>query len=356
MIRRYFVFLVLLGLAIAIAASFNRPQLNAARPAAMLEKSAKASQMKFSHKFHIETAGIECASCHPNAATSKLSSDGLASSHDACQSCHEEELTSTCNYCHTEEADKISPSVAAPRDVIFSHQQHLAMKDVDCKTCHAGVDEAEDVSMVALPAMTGCMTCHNEQKATSTCEACHKNFVAFLPDDHKKSDFRKNHRDLARLGELGQSCQTCHTETFCQQCHQSAGLKAFGTRDLMTDPRSKTSTRDGSAQMIQQNIHDLNYKFTHGIDAKSRQAECASCHSQQTFCVQCHETGGNITQVRFKPASHLVAGFTTLGLGSGGGLHAKEAKRDIENCLSCHNVEGQDPTCLTCHTESGRVR
>ena len=51
--------------------------------------------------------------------------------------------------------------------------------------------------------------------------------------------------------------------------------------------------------MVLQNVHELNYRFTHGIDARSRQTECASCHSTQTFCAQCHEAGGNITQVAF---------------------------------------------------------
>jgi hypothetical protein len=124
----------------------------------------------------------------------------------------------------------------------------------------------------------------------------------------------------------------------------------------MTEPRPKTSTKDSKDRMILQQVHDLNYRFTHGIDAKGRQSECTSCHNTQTFCVQCHEAGGNITEGRFKPASHSVPGFTTLGPGSGGGLHAEEARRDIESCVSCHDVEGRDPICLTCHTDKGRVR
>jgi hypothetical protein len=81
-----------------------------------------------------------------------------------------------------------------------------------------------------------------------------------------------------------------------------------------------------------------------------------TCHEPQSFCAECHAAGGNINQTRFRPASHNVAGFTTIGRGSGGGLHAEEARRDMESCISCHDVEGQDPTCMTCHNETGGVR
>jgi hypothetical protein len=44
-------------------------------------------------------------------------------------------------------------------------------------------------------------------------------------------------------------------------------------------------------------------------------------------------------------------GFKLFTKGSGGGLHAKLAERDIEYCASCHDVEGADPVCMMCHTE-----
>jgi hypothetical protein len=133
-------------------------------------------------------------------------------------------------------------------------------------------------------------------------------------------------------------------------------LKQFGVRDLMSEPDPRRATKDDPDQTILQNVHTLNYRFSHGVDARARQAECSTCHEVQNFCVECHQAGGNINQVKFKPASHNVAGFTTLGAGTGGGLHAEEAKRDMESCIGCHDVEGQDPTCLTCHTDGGGVR
>jgi hypothetical protein len=56
------------------------------------------------------------------------------------------------------------------------------------------------------------------------------------------------------------------------------------------------------------------------------------------------------------PASHLLPDFTTIGVGSGGGQHAILAKREIESCVSCHDIQGGDPTCIVCHLDSDGIR
>ena len=354
MLRRYAFFTIVLVLGLVAFTSLPTVRANDA-PATGDADGRRSSGIKFSHKMHIGDVGAECVTCHPAAQTSKLSSDELGSSHDNCTTCHEEQVNNDCAYCHTD-PDNIVAAPTTERDIIFAHDRHVAMTGVECTTCHAGIENAELGSSIPLPAMATCNNCHNDRQVTNACESCHKDFVNFLPADHKESNFLRSHKDVTRLGALDASCQTCHSETFCQQCHQGAGLKAFGKRDLMTEPRAKTSTRDGKNQIVLQNVHELNYRFTHGIDAKARQSNCASCHSQETFCAECHQAGGNITQLKFKPASHAIPGYTTLGFGTGGGIHAEEARRDIESCMSCHNVEGADPTCMTCHTETGRVR
>lgn len=352
--RRYVILSALLALAVALGT--NLPSVRAGDAGSVAgTPDEQPSGIKFSHQIHITDAGVECLACHPGAQTSKLSSDKLGSSHESCTTCHEDQINNDCAFCHTT-PDNIVASPAAERDIIFAHDTHVAMAGMECKTCHAGIENVGLGSSLPLPAMATCNTCHNDRKVTNACEACHTDFVNFLPADHKESNFLRNHKEMTRLGALDASCQTCHTETFCQQCHQGAGLKGFAKKDLTTEPRGKTSVRDGKDQMVLQNVHELNYRFTHGIDAKARQSDCASCHVQETFCAECHQAGGNITQLKFKPASHAVPGYTTLGFGTGGGLHAEEARRDLESCMSCHNVEGADPTCMTCHTETGRVR
>jgi hypothetical protein len=50
----------------------------------------------------------------------------------------------------------------------------------------------------------------------------------------------------------------------------------------------------------------------------------------------------------FVPQSHLQPNFTTFGVNTGGGLHSELARKDIESCV-CHDVQGRDPVCITCH-------
>jgi c(7)-type cytochrome triheme protein len=353
MTRRYLYIAVSLVVCVGLATIMDLPALIAGTTL-QLPQEKNESQLKFSHKYHLKDVGAECITCHPAASTSKSASDNLASGHDQCAGCHQDQVANNCGYCHTN-PENIVARPAADRTVIFSHENHLARKS-ECTTCHKGLDEVDLSSRKNLPDMTTCTTCHDNAKATNTCENCHTDFVTLLPSDHKRSDFLRSHRDDARLGGLQTSCQTCHTEAFCMQCHQGAGLKAFRPQDLRVEPRPKTSTKDSPRHMILQNVHELNYRFTHGIDARSKQTDCESCHSAETFCAQCHQAGGNISQGTFKPKSHGVPGFTTIGRGSGGGVHAEEARRDIESCVSCHDVEGRDPSCMTCHLESGRVR
>lgn len=360
MIRRYIILVIALALGLGIVALSSKSPLNALGASA---ESERAPSVKFSHSYHMNEAGVtDCSLCHAAAATSKFAADNLAATHEACVTCHEEQVNDAemlqCGYCHKNTSDyQATPPVK--RELLFSHEAHAAMEGVSCTTCHAGVDKTDYVTAANFPSMATCNTCHNDRKATNTCEACHTNFVTLLPVDHERSDFSRNHRDLTRIGALSTDCQTCHQETFCQQCHLNPELKsyAFGKgRDLMTEPAHKTSTKDSPKQTLLQNVHELNYRLTHGIDAKARQADCQSCHSVQTFCADCHSAGGNITQLTFKPSSHSIPGFTTLGRGTGGGLHAEEARRDMESCISCHDVQGKDPTCMTCHMDNGRVR
>ena len=353
MIRYYLVFIAFLSIVIVVVTSISR--LDAGVPGPEPDSSPmRKPDILFSHTMHAEI-GIACVDCHAAAATSTAALNPLGATHESCSSCHGAEIEQRCEFCHTDPSN-ISPVEATDHDLIFSHAQHAAMESVDCQTCHVNAAGAVDLSASLLPAMESCSTCHNDNRATNTCESCHKNFATLIPPDHERSDFRRTHRETARLGGLQVNCQTCHTETFCQDCHFGPGLKQFGADGLGSEPAHRRVLKDSPDQLILQNVHDLNYRFTHGIDAKARQSECMTCHEPQTFCADCHVTGGNINQARFRPATHDVAGFTTIGSGSGGGLHAEEAKRDIESCISCHDVEGQDPTCMTCHTETGRVR
>ncbi len=345
--------LVVIGLLILAAAIVTAVARKVSVPGGW-EQSGTADVLKFSHKFHVGDAGIDCEDCH-KASTSVSSADNLHPSHDNCQTCHEEQLNNTCGFCH-KNPDDIQPIPLAPRTIVFSHKAHLTGKGTECSTCHQGIADVDYATPKNMPSMEKCVTCHNDANATSTCQACHLTFTNLIPPDHLVANFRKDHRTRTRLGGLDATCATCHTETFCADCHRTAGLIGVGTADLMADPSPRLSATDSPNQMQLQAAHSLNYRFTHAIDARARSAECYTCHSAQSFCVECHSTGGNITQPAFKPASHGVPGFALVGRGSGGGLHATQARRELESCVSCHDVRGADPTCMACHVDPDGIK
>ncbi|HTK81368.1 MAG TPA: hypothetical protein VL633_03680 [Bacteroidota bacterium] len=311
------------------------------------------SGLKFSHKLHVQDRGIGCEDCHTAVKASLHSSDRLIGDHQSCTTCHEEQISTKCAYCHSS-IDSVSPAHQVKPELIFSHHSHTENLKVSCEHCHAGVENASLATSRNMPLMSACISCHNEHNAAIQCEACHTDFITLVPADHRAADFRRHHKEQVRVGMLDVSCRTCHVESFCQDCHTGTELKNFGSdKDLMVEPGSRTSTKDSPKQLRLQQVHSLNYRFTHGVDAKSKLLDCSSCHEQQTFCSTCHEAGGNISQGKIKPASHTMAGFTTIGKGSGGGRHADLARRDLEACMSCHDVQGSDPTCALCHTENG---
>ena len=122
------------------------------------------------------------------------------------------------------------------------------------------------------------------------------------------------------------TCGACHDESYCADCHKGI------TRPL--------------------EYHPGDYLQVHALEARRAASECSTCHRQQTFCVGCHERTGVATraaaewgrgaqgQGAFHPAGWASA--TTLGPNT----HAREARRNLTTCTSCH----RDDDCLPCHS------
>jgi len=345
----YLVFSILL----AIGAMLSLPTAN-------LEgmDQPQTGKIKFNHKFHVKDSGLSCTDCHSTAPTSKLASDNLSAKHVNCQSCHEEQVEKNCNYCHTGEDALSYVPEKQERELRFSHETHVGGQKVECQTCHAGVESSEQLETFRIPAMVTCNTCHNDVKATNACETCHTNFVSLRPKEHNKTDFIREHKRIARISNA--TCMSCHTQETCADCHNGASLtKTSKSGKDMVSPRSPRLTAiDRGQGMTLAKVHDLNFRFTHGLAAQQKKQDCQTCHQEKTFCSTCHTAGGNVNQASFKPASHSnKAGlFVTTGVGSGGGSHALMARRDVESCASCHDVQGADPTCLTCHSDVDGIR
>lgn len=349
MIRPYKIYLLIAAVLVAVTCVAMFVQFDE-----YWTREDRATKIKFSHKLHIENE-INCEDCHILAANSESSDDKLLGDHNSCGLCHGDKIDNDCEFCHVQK-ENYEGFINPVRELQFSHQKHMELENVNCTTCHRGLQNTDYASSSNMPSMMDCNLCHDNTRASNICENCHTDFATLIPPDHKSQDFLKDHKRLVRVGAMETNCSTCHDESFCQQCHDGSSLIKFGKNGLMGDFSTKFKRRDSPDELRLQFVHDLNYRFTHSIDAKSKQSDCYSCHNRETFCSECHQAGGNITQKSFKPLWHNDANFKTFGVGSGGGKHAQLAKKEIESCASCHDVEGADPTCIQCHIDNDGVR
>jgi hypothetical protein len=314
------------------------------------------SLIKFSHSLHIDLT--DCESCHSAVLTSISLKDRLLPNHDNCIGCHDVDDSDNCNTCHYE--DVYEPLIQTKSKLIFNHNFHLDDQKIECTTCHQDLEEV-DYSFEAagvLPQMETCYSCHNDRNtASNACESCHISTADLIPQNHKSAGFISSHKFAAN--SIDANCIMCHdNNNSCQECHVSTtALSGSNAPSDFYQPYSPSNFTDGAKRLQIVRVHELNYRFIHGIDAKGKTAECQSCHQVETFCSTCHQSelkdyglGG------IMPASHLKPNFFTIGVGSGGGEHATLARRDIERCSSCHDTYGGDPTCITCHLDSDGVK
>jgi hypothetical protein len=239
-----------------------------------------------------------------------------------------------------------------PSKLIFNHSLHVNDQEAECVSCHEGFTEVDYSSELSNPnpPMTQCYQCHNDMTvASNTCESCHISTVDLIPQDHKQVNFFKSHAHKA-----DDNCALCHADNFCEACH--VATVALDVTNSTTDfytPYSPHRYVDNHKQQQITRVHDLNYRFTHGMDLKGKVNDCSSCHQTETFCAECHNppVDGDYSLGGIVPGSHSQPNFVTIGVGSGGGLHGTLARRDIERCASCHDVQGADANCILCHAD-----
>lgn len=200
--------------------------------------------------------------------------------------------------------------------------------------------------------MSQCSTCHNNKTANSNCETCHTDLSSLRPKTHSFASFKREHGTLIN-SKNENLCASCHSENDCAKCHdgsQISIISPFEKKGML----SSSSGNNNSKILSGEFVHDINFRFSHGIEAKGKSLKCQTCHREQQFCNDCHQNG-SIALGGVIPTSHEQSGFTTLGVNSGGGLHAKLAKRDIESCASCHDADGADPNCIMCHSDTDGI-
>ena len=296
--------------------------------------------IKFNHKYHMTDVGAECSQCHGGVESSTKSSESFLPKMADCYQCHDEKSTA-CSTCHVETAEPYTKLVAAKRELVFSHDRHI--KDgVTCETCHAGILSKEDSKPGVLPSMETCNTCHDGSKASSECATCHTDIRFILPKDHSADWIRQHHLTVASQGDA--NCIMCHSQASCQECHEGGSLEKFKGQNDFRTARSPSGVSNGRSQVLQ-SVHKLDYLFTHRFDSKAKTKDCQTCHETESFCQQCHSGNDKVSM----PAWHSVAGFAVANTG---GTHTILAKKDLENCVTCHDLSAPNKTCMKpgCHT------
>jgi hypothetical protein len=99
---------------------------------------------------------------------------------------------------------------ARPQEVPFSHQHHVAGLGLDCRYCHASVEQS---SFAGIPPTTTCMTCHSQVWNTSPMLApVLRSFQTNTPLTwvrvHDLPDFVYFNHSI-HIGK-GIGCSTCH--------------------------------------------------------------------------------------------------------------------------------------------------
>jgi len=303
--------------------------------------------LEFSHAKHL-MRGTACAACHPAATTSRSAVDDLLPTEAACRVCHpidrsQPELVVpgappvACRACHAGYAAgaPIGRVYLPPPPLKFDHSAH---RDTPCEACHGDLRTVDLATTQQLPTMAACLRCHRDGAEERHCADCHLarrgglietrfEHGTLIPahdglGDAHGPDFKDHHSQEAR--QTGATCTACHDQSECVGCHQGV-IKPL-------------------------DFHPGNYLLIHAVDARRGKPDCSACHRAQSFCVGCHERSslGRRGDTQFNPvdpdrAFHPPGWAST---GPGPNLHARDARRSITSCASCH----REDECLTCHS------
>lgn len=264
-----------------------------------------------------------CATCHGDA---RRSLDRTVHAQQGCDSCHGEvkpmrlvvkRLASVrmvqaavvpvamgvdapvsdemCMGCHSD----VRSGVVVANGIRMSHSE-VIVAGIGCSRCHRSASHEQAPATVGEYTMEVCTSCHASNPGNvSTCDVCHADASATSRPDPEGAwavahgtNWRKAH-PLPGLD----SCAACHTDGYCDRCHEVAM------------PHAPT------------------YAPQHGADAKKRGRDaCVPCHDLSA-CDRCHGV----------EMPH-PDGFTQA--------HSKLVRaKGVRACRRCHDRE----SCETCH-------
>jgi hypothetical protein len=253
-----------------------------------------------------------------------------------CATCHTQER---CTSCHVDAAHlpqiaaipPAPPGLDLPRYAAhyFTPPSHEVPNFIEthgniasfqaCATCHTRNDCAA-CHTAELPAVAVELPRAQDVRAPGVLLA------AQLPPSHMLASFIERHGPMAAASPG--TCTSCHTRTFCADCHEASMVE------------SQLPHRLAGPQ-----FHPPNYQARHSAEAYNRRLECSSCHNTAAFCRDCHQEAG------FQAVGRLDAGFhdaEPLWLLR----HGQPARYALESCATCH----VQLDCLQCHSVLGAFR
>ena len=222
-------------------------------------------------------------------------------------------------------------AVWAAMEIVFDHEYHLEEYESDCTVCHY----EDDLDVV--PPVERCLDCHDEDFIDEVTIPARKTHDSF---------WYKDHGAYVREG-AEPDCSACHQDNFCFDCHKAGFADEQG--------------------ML--NVHRSDFRVTHPILARADDRSCSSCHDRK-FCVDCHD---DFAPEDLAFESHRRS-FRDIPVGGSGGAihdifdvsqcqnchrdsvlpthdwkdsHAREARRSLPTCQSCHPSA---EVCLQCHS------
>ncbi|MFQ5737576.1 MAG: cytochrome c3 family protein [Acidobacteriota bacterium] len=133
----------------------------------------------YSHKKHVEDAGLVCADCHRNVETKERAS---IPNIDVCGDCHDDtevenpEEVRVAGYVTRAERIPWRQVHLVPDYAYFSHRRHVKLGQLECSLCHGDVARMEDPFLGPYRpiVMKWCTDCHEERAVTNDCYACHR--------------------------------------------------------------------------------------------------------------------------------------------------------------------------------------
>jgi predicted CXXCH cytochrome family protein len=311
----------------------------------------EASNLIYSHPDHdqiLADAGesADCVTCHREAdAEVRMAVAGARA--DTCLACHVPEAprapqhlanVGECIVCHTSVWDATELSMARleafpqPDDhdspgFILEHGQFDAVDQATCATCHAREScERCHANAAAVPAI---VALERDARVASLVGGTAAEYP--VPVEHQASDWSWNHSVVGSEagGEAIASCANCHTQPSCIACHTDR-VNAQVAELPLGDPSGAPGVSFVDAD---RRVHRDDFALTHRAQAAAREESCLGCHVEET-CISCHDGPGT-------PVFH-EGGFLEV--------HASSAYRSGTDCASCHTTE---VFCRECHQGVG---